>query len=112
MWKPINEYNGKYEASDTGEVRNTQTGRILSKYLSNGYYKVGLIVNGKTVVRSIHRLVAMAFLGDRPVDFQGYPFVVNHIDGNKLNNNLENLEYISTWANTTHYHFKLKPNLK
>ncbi len=98
----------KYEVSDTGIVRNKRTGRILKQHLSTGYYRVSLIFGLKMTIKTVHSLVALAFLGERPIDDLGNPYFVNHIDGNKKNNDLSNLEYTSSWDNTRHYHLFLK----
>jgi hypothetical protein len=105
IWKDI---YGKYEVSDSGFVRNGQTGKILSQSFQNEYKRVGLLFENKTHIHYVHSLVALGFFGERPVDNRGRSFVVNHKDGNKLNNNVGNLEYISTWDNTRHYHTYLK----
>ena len=70
--------------------------KFLSKYITkNGYYEVALSVNGKRVKHSLHRLIGKAFVA-------GYSeeLTINHIDGNKLNNSHENLEWVSLAKNT------------
>lgn len=108
-WSVIPLFGDKYEISADGQVRNKNNGRVLKQHINNGYFKVGLVncVNF-TFPKAVHRLMALAFFGDPPKDYSGYTYVVNHKDGNKLNNTLENLEYVSTWENTTHYHQVLK----
>jgi hypothetical protein len=69
-------------------------GRELSQYKNkNGYLKIKL--NNKNVF--VHSLVSRFILGDRPKDY-----VVNHIDGNKLNNRPSNLEYVTVSENIKH----------
>jgi len=72
----------------------------LAMYIgSNGYPAVGLKINGKTVVCSVHRLLALAYIPNpcnRPQ--------VNHIDGNKLNFSLSNLEWCTDSENKFHAH--------
>lgn len=85
----------KYEVSNRGNVRNKKTGRILQPHLNraNGYCRVN--IGGKH--RYIHRLVAETFY-----DGTGRKLDVNHIDGNKENNNLSNLEWVTRQENIKH----------
>ena len=105
-WKSIKDFEGKYEVSNTGKVRsllNTRQNKnkipkLLSNYLSHkGYPIVTLIENCKYKGKSIHRLVAEAFINN-PNNLPP----VNHIDGNKLNNFYTNLEWISNADNIRH----------
>lgn len=75
-----------YEVSNLGNVRNKKTGTIRKQTDRNGYRKVRL--NNKD--ESIHRLVADTFFDGDHSDLQ-----VNHIDGNKSNNFLGNLEWVT-----------------
>lgn len=95
MWKTIqNETN--YEVSSEGQVRNKQTKQIKSlRYSNKGYARVTLYPSGKTY--SVHRLVAENFI----INPNNYPSV-NHKDGNKANNRLENLEWCTPKQNTGH----------
>jgi len=71
----------------------------------NGYRRAILCNDGQRMAVSVHRLVAGAFVHNPdPIDC-----VVNHIDGNKLNNAAENLEWIHQVDNMHHYHKVLKP---
>lgn len=89
-WKPVPGYEGIYEVSDQGRIKNTSTGRILKgrekKGKFNTYISVALCTNGHPVNYYVHRLEWEAFNGPIP---QG--MVINHIDENSTNNNLENL---------------------
>jgi len=88
-WKPIPGYPNHW-VSTQGQIKNIKTNRLLSPYrASNGYLQVSISGNGKTISKCIHRLVVETFLGKRPGGFE-----TNHIDSNKENNNLLNLEYI------------------
>lgn len=93
MWKIVVDH-ANYSISDCGEVRNNRTNRMLIPVLTkNGYLRVGL--DGKLC--RIHRLVAEAFI-DNP---NGYT-QVNHIDGNKCNNHVNNLEWCTPSQNIIH----------
>ena len=107
IWKKV---RNNYEVSDCGLVRramdspcewpatNTKPGRECKFYKTpDGYLKTGLRIDGKTKVFSVHRLVAEAFMGTCPVGCE-----VNHKDGNKENNCLKNLEYVSHASNMRH----------
>lgn len=100
-WKEINGYDGDYLVSDKGKVlslKNKKKPRELKLFLSvNGYERVNLMKEGKTKQVFVHRLVANAFLGEVK---EGYS--VNHKDGKKENNNLENLEIITHKQNISH----------
>lgn len=85
-WKAIPGFDD-YEVSNKGHVRSTKGRMRTITYDARGYGTVGI----KKKTMTIHRLVAMAFLG-MPADST---MVVDHIDGNKSNNNVENLRVIS-----------------
>lgn len=93
VWKDIVKYDN-YEVSSFGNVKNKKTGRILKPNNCGGYAAIGL-PNNKTT--QIHRLVAMAFI----LNPENKP-QVNHIDKNKLNNNLSNLEWCTNKENSIH----------
>lgn len=94
MWKTIEGFEN-YEVSNNGEVRNKKTGRILKNSTApNGYLRVNLRANNQSYTRYVHRLVALNFL-----EGEGE---VNHVDGNKSNNNVKNLEWLSHKENIEH----------
>lgn len=98
QWLPIIGYN-KYEVSNKGQVRNIKTKRILKQAHGNtGYSFVSLRRDGTTKTYSIHRLVMEAFDPRPDADRMD----VNHKDWNKLNNNLENLEWTTRKENLLH----------
>lgn len=101
IWKDIEGYEGLYQVSNLGRVKsNLRKGKILkSNSTYDGYYNVTLSKNGKLKTYRIHRLVCIAFL-DNPLNKSE----VNHIDGNKKNNNIENLEWCTRSENAEHAH--------
>lgn len=111
IWKGVKGYEGIYEVSDFGNVRSLQRlikhresntlvkEKIMKPFLSkSGYFIIRLNKNkiGKTY--SIHQLVAIAFLNHKPC---GYLLVVDHIDNNRLNNNLSNIQIVTNRENTS-----------
>lgn len=103
MKKLIKDYEN-YWIYDTGEVYSETTKQFLRGSIGeHGYKYYRLSKNNKKKMFYGHRLVAEAFL-DNPNNLP----VVNHIDGNKLNNNLDNLEWVSYTDNTKAWHNKQK----
>lgn len=97
MTKEIKDY-GHYIIDENGNVFNQQTKKILKGSIGEGGYKYyRLSKDGKKEMFYAHRLVAETFI-DNP---NGLP-VVNHKDGNKLNNHVSNLEWVSYSANVKH----------
>lgn len=107
-WRPIEGFPN-YAVSDAGRVARVfngtgkfssrgRGGRILKPYHAKvGYYVVNLCQNGSPVLRKIHRLVAMAFLPRDPKRTH-----VNHVNGDKLDNRLSNLEWCTHRENLAH----------
>lgn len=97
-WKLIAGFGGTYSVSNYGEVRNNKTGRLMKqRKTEKGYLRVGLTTNGKLKCMRVHRLVAQAFIPnpeDKPE--------VNHIDFNKENNCVNNLEWVTGKENAKH----------
>ena len=92
-WRSIGIFNGKYEVSNYGNVRSLWFGKVKPiKLLDNHGYPEFKVRNGKD--KSKHKrenvAVAEAFLGKRPEGL-----VINHKDGNKHNNHVSNLEYVT-----------------
>jgi hypothetical protein len=101
VWLPVLGVNG-FEASNTGQVRNAHTGKTLSQSSSGaGYLKVQFYKDGERIQRNVHRVIAEAFLGLR----EGMQ--VNHIDGDKTNNALTNLEWVTKSQNEQHSRYAL-----
>lgn len=98
IWKDIPSYDS-YQVSNFGRVKSFRTSkpRILKNQLAvRGYYVVRLTNNdGIIKTKNIHYLVASAFIGERP---EGY--FVCHLDGNELNNNLNNISYDTPKSNS------------
>jgi len=105
-WKSIENYEGIYEISENGDVKriastNNQYGinHILKHNIINGYAHVQLHKNSKAKSMRVHRLVCNAF----KENLENKPHV-NHIDGNKLNNHMSNLEWCTPSENEFHKH--------
>jgi len=97
-WRPIPDFPQLYEVSNLGNVLSIKTGRCRLAQVSNsGYLCLVLCKNRTSYGRFIHRLVCSAFLDGYQDDLQ-----VNHIDGNKKNNLLSNLEMVTPSENRMH----------
>lgn len=111
IWKPIPGYEGLYEVSNLGRVKrlgreyvDSRGGKraietkIMSQFESKtrgGYLYVSLIKDRKKSCMRVHRLVARAFLGEPPTE----DHQVDHIDGDRTNNRIDNLEYVTRREN-------------
>lgn len=91
IWKDVPNYEGLYEVSSLGRCMNKH-GRIKKAQPCNGYLKLILTKDFAHRKFGVHQLVAMAFLGHTPC---GFNTVVNHIDHNRSNNNIRNLEVVT-----------------
>ena len=98
IWKPVVGYEGLYMVSNWGRVKSIKFGKeiILKQHINikGGYYYVCLLKNGKHKNYYVHRLVAEAFIPNS----YNLP-QVNHRDENKLNNNVDNLEWCTNEYN-------------
>lgn len=95
VWKQI---NNRYEVSSLGRIYDDKKGYILEiKPNSHGYEIISMMMNGVTKNRSVHSIVARYFLGPRPKGME-----INHKDGKKTNNRVENLEYVTGAENIRH----------
>lgn len=104
MWKDIVGFEGRYEVSDMGQVRNIKTQKLLClKKDRDGYQQIGLRKLGdrKKYWFSLHRLVAKHFLDNYSEDL-----CVDHIDHNKCNNIVTNLRSITVGENNRNRELK------
>jgi NUMOD4 motif/HNH endonuclease len=110
IWKRINGYE-EYEISNLGRVKSfkhDRKGKIMKPKFSGEYLAVTLCADGQQERKTIHRLVAEHFIPNP----SGLPWV-NHKDGNKLNNKVTNLEWVTPSENNNHaYKIGLKKGVK
>ena len=98
IWKDIPNTNGQYMVSNQGKVMTVKTGRILTPVIDErGYERVCLFKADRDRRYKVHRLVAIAFLPNPQGKKQ-----VNHKDGNKRNNSVDNLEWATNEENMKH----------
>lgn len=111
MWMDVKGWEDYYQISEDGKIRSKDRtitdkigrtrswkGQILNPDIApNGYYRVSFSINRKRQQRYLHRLLAEHFIPNPNKLPQ-----VNHLDGNKLNNNLNNLEWVTVQENTIH----------
>lgn len=117
IWKDIKGYEGLYQVSNLGRIKSLprdtnnqyKNGLIMKPHNYLGYLKIQLRKNGNYKWFCVHRLVAMAFLKNYNSKLQ-----VNHKNGNKDDNNLENLEMVTASENQLHSYRVLKniPSMK
>lgn len=100
-WRKVDDFP-RYSISNDGQVRNDITAKILKQQISRSYYSVRLYNDNGPKWKRVHRLVASAFCGPHSDEME-----VNHIDGDKLNNNADNLEWVTKRENQIHAIFVL-----
>lgn len=98
VWKDIPDYQGLYQVSNLGRVKSLRFNKekLLKQEIKKGYKVFYLSKDSKTKQKSSHQLVAMAFLGHVPC---GHKIVVDHINNDKLDNRVENLQIITNREN-------------
>lgn len=96
IWKKIDRFPN-YSVSTLGNVRNDITKKLLKLSIKSGYFHVSLSGENERKTCKVHRLVALAFI----INIENKP-EVNHKDKNKLNNSLENLEWMTRQENNKH----------
>ena len=101
-WVPVKNYENYYEINKKGEVRSLHKptyGYIMEERLDRGGYSTVRLnkPSMKSSTQYVHRLLGFAFI-ENPLN----KCCINHIDGNKLNNNLKNLEWVTTAENMRH----------
>ena len=120
VWCDVVGYEGLYQASNLGRIKSLKriheikinskkynrgvNERILSQWLRGDYFQVELWKNRNKEVKSVHRVVFESF---NKCDLNGYQ--IHHKDGNKQNNNINNLEKMTILEHNRH-HFKDKSN--
>lgn len=116
IWKPVSGFEGFYEVSNLGNVRSINReietrdawggtavkklrGRMLSPLrYPNGYLGARLCKGGDVEIRLVHRLVATEFIGS------GHDLQVNHVNANRADNRVQNLEWVTCSENHRHAH--------
>ena len=96
LWLPITDFPN-YQVSNFGNVKNIVTNRPMKLHLKSGYYNICLVHNKVRQGFKVHRLVALAFIPNLENKSD-----VNHKDKNKLNNHIDNLEWMTRKENNIH----------
>jgi hypothetical protein len=108
IWKTIKDFEN-YEVSNYGIIKRKTDGYIVKQYIVQGYLKVNLVgVKRKSIF--VHRIISIAFLKNK--NKHKDKTQVNHIDGNKVNNSLSNLEWCTPSENIQHSFNILKKQVK
>jgi len=98
-WENLAEFAGAYQISNQGRVKGKKNNsKILAQRIDRaGYYTVRIYKEGKSHTKYLHRLIAEAFIPNPDNKPE-----VNHKDGNKLNNSVDNLEWVTHAENMQH----------
>lgn len=92
IWKPVPETNGVYMASNRGRIRRDGGAPTFGSLNGKGYRQFNIQKKGKSRVITVHRAVAAAFIGESNL-------TVDHLNGDRSDNRLENLEYVTNREN-------------
>lgn len=103
LWLDVPGYDGRYQVSNKGAVRNAKRRPLKAHESEKGYMRVWLSTRGSLKCYPVHRLVAAAFIPN-PSKLPE----VNHINGNKADNRVENLEWCTTSHNRRHSAYELQ----
>ena len=97
IWKNISGYDGLYQISNFGRIKNSKGNIKISQKQNSGYLIVHLYKDGKRKALLVHRIVAETFLTN-----SNHKKEVNHINGDKNNNRVDNLEWVTPKENQRH----------
>ena len=97
IWKNIDGFEGKYLVSNLGRIKSIKRNLIKIQKITWAYKSINLWKDAKCTCFRVHRLIAIAFIPNPKNKPQ-----VNHKDGDKLNNNSKNLEWMTSSENTKH----------
>ena len=98
IWRDVIGFENLYLVSNLGNVYSIHSKKQLKLKDNKGYYNVTLFKNGKRYYKIVHRLVAEAFIPN-PNNFKE----INHKDENKINNNVDNLEWCDAKYNLNYF---------
>jgi NUMOD4 motif/HNH endonuclease len=100
QWQPVLAFEGRYEVSDLGAVRNARTGVVLKPRLDSDGYQLVTLWSPKKVDLKVHHLVLCAFTGPAPKDRPE----CDHRNGERADNRLSNLHWVTVSQNRRNLH--------
>ena len=96
MWKEVPNTESRYKASNLGNIYDNKLNKPVPYHKhKRGWLRCHIWIDGKRKTIGVHRVIMLTFYGESNL-------TVNHIDGNKENNRLDNLEYITVAENNKH----------